>query len=232
MSIQTRTFFAALTLSSMMMAGGCTEDKETAYATLVGAAITNNVFTFYGEVDNTLVSSCGTAAAVTAAATTTTGTTSTSTTSTAPAPTKFKISSFYVFNNEIVDGVTIPQTATMLLKYTYNTKQDSFGLTPTSSSTSTCETRDFIKCETGGPFTCATTDSQTCGGESAFIFSNTLANPVITFEAYTGTIDWSRGFNLNSDSSAVSSLDLELRFVNKEGTAAFVGGVRCTSSEQ
>ncbi len=215
---------------------GCSSSDETAEATLIGSAVTDNVFFFYAEVDNSLVSSCGSSTPQT----TTTGSTGTGSTSeggssgsgTTQTPTRFKIASFYVFNNKVNANFTIPQTATMLLKYNYSTTQDSFSLTPTSSAVSTCATSDFIKCDTNGVFTCNTTDNQTCGGENSFIFSNTLATPSITFEAYTGTINWKQGFNLNSDNTAVSSATLELSVLNQDGTAAFVGSVTCVYSEQ
>ena len=233
MSKREQSIMGALLLALTLGLSACSSSDETAEATLIGSAVTGNVFFFYAEVDNSLVSSCGAATPQTAqTGTTGTGTTGTTTTGTTPTPTKFKIASFYVFNNKVNSNITIPQTATMLLKYNYNTKLDSFSLTPTSTVTSTCMTQDFIKCDTAGTFSCSTTDNQTCGGENSFIFSNTLASPAITFEAYTGTINWKNGFSLNSDNSAIASATLELSFIDKAGTAAFVGKVTCVSDDQ
>lgn len=212
---------ALIAVSALMFQ--CTNNDENMDATLVGplASDLGGVYRFTGEVDNTLTTSCGTVTAGTTDTSTTENTTTSSTSSSSSSSetqTEFQISSFYQFRFG----------ESLFLKYTYSTKDDSFRLTPTTSSVQTCFTTDFVNCNgaDGNP-TCETTDGVKCGGSSTFIFTS-LA-PVVAFQAKSGTIRWTNGFRLNSDKNKVVLADLEFDMVGTDNASLFQGSVRCLS---
>ncbi len=182
------------------------------------SAGTPPVYKFWGEIDTSLTSVCGTATPPTTSTTGTSGTGSTGSGSTTT-PTSFSISSFYTFK----------LGATLLLKYTYSTTLSNFSLAPLTTTTQTCSTLDFVSCNTSGSATCETSDGLKCGGSTAFIFVNSLAG--ITFQGRTGTIDWKSGYSLNGDNTQVSYANLAFEMISSNGSI-FQGTTTCISQPQ
>ena len=116
----------------------------------------------------------------------------------------------------------------MQLKYQYFTSRQSFSLSPTNSTIQTCNTTDFVSCDTGGTFTCETEDQQKCGGTRTFIFIDSISG--FRYQARTGTINWEEAFSLNEGNTAVSIATLRIEMVSSTGVA-FQGRVRCVSDE-
>ncbi|GIX42326.1 MAG: hypothetical protein KatS3mg129_2059 [Leptospiraceae bacterium] len=114
----------------------------------------------------------------------------------------------------------------MQLRYTYDTNRKKYSLVPTTTTISTCNTSDFINCDSSGTGTCETADGVKCGGTKTFIFVGVI-NP-LTFQAVSGTIDWSKGFALTSDNKYVQKANLEFSMVDKNGNV-LQGKVYCYS---
>jgi hypothetical protein len=219
-----KLLLTGLILGSVLMFN-CTDDSEGMEASLIGPLANDfgGLFRFTGEIDNTLTTSCGTVSAgsTTASTSTDSGTSSSSSSSSSSEnQTEFSINSFYQFRNG----------ESLFLKFTYSTTEESFRLTPTTSSVQTCFTTDFTNCNgsEGNP-TCETIDGVSCGGSSTFIFTSIV--PVLAFQARTGTIRWDRGFRLNSDQNKVVLADLEFDMVGTDGVSLFQGDVRCLSND-
>lgn len=215
---------AMLALALALALGlACSSDDETMDATLVGplASELGGVFRFTGEVDNTLTTSCGTASAGTTDSSSSSGDSSSSSSSSSSSDSEdeFSINSFYQFQNG----------ESLFLKYTYDRRDDSFRITPTTSSVQTCFTTDFVNCNgSDGNPTCETTDGVSCGGSSTFIFTSLV--PTIAFQASSGTIRWDGGFRLNSEQNEVVLADLEFDMVGTDNASLFQGRVRCLST--
>lgn len=201
----------------------CTDDSEGMDARLIGPLADDfgGFFRFTGEIDNTLTTTCGTVSAgSTTDSTGTDSSTSSSSSSSSETQTEFSINSFYQFRNG----------ESLFLKYTYSSDEESFRITPTTSSVQTCFTTDFVNCNgSDGNPTCETTDAVSCGGSSTFIFTSIV--PVLAFQATTGTIRWDEGFRLNSEQNKVVLADLEFDMVGTDGTSLFQGEVRCLNNE-
>ena len=223
---------SGVALLALLALGSCNKDEtiESQFLGPIDGVIGLN--TFYGEVDNTLTTSCGTATAATSSGSSTSTGDSGSSGGSSSTPTSYKIVSYYTFNNDL-SGFTLPYTGNLLLKYTYYTDRDTFSMAPTSSSTTTCTTSDNINCDSTGSFTCETADNITCGGTEAFIFTRSfnVQQSAYTFTATTGTLDWSKGYNLNDGKSAVSSANLKFSMISSDGSV-FIGEVNCVSTQQ
>ncbi len=211
-----RKVFPLLALLGLMY---CTNTKDEASGLLVGpaAAATGGAYTFYGDVDKTYTTSCGTAGTAFANSTTTSTTSTSASTSSSQKTeqTSYGISSYYVFKNG----------ETMSLKYDYYTTRDTFTYTPQTATTTTCTTNDLTTCTSGGRFTCTTSDNLTCGGTYAFLFKTTL--PVMGFQGYSGSVSWSKGFSLSSSNTSVDSVTLTFNMIGLDGSA-FTGTVQCS----
>ena len=212
-----RGISGALTLPvalALALGLACSSDDENLDATLVGplASSVGNAYRFFAEVDNTLTTSCGTATAGSSDS-------SSSGDSSSSDSDEFSINSFYQFRNG----------ESLFLRYTYDRRDDSFRITPTTSSVQTCFTTDFVNCNgSDGNPTCETTDGVSCGGSSTFIFTSLV--PTIAFQASSGTIKWSGGFRLNSEQNEVVLADLEFDMVGTDNASLFQGRVRCLST--
>lgn len=217
------------------------DNTDTLAAIYFNPALSPNdggYYEFYGEVDEELNSSCGTATGSSSSG----GDDSTSTSSGVSRVdnTTYEISSY--FNFEIGKGpVTFNKyplgKATLLMKYQYKAIKDEFNLTPTTVNTSTCHTQDYINCNgTSENPVCETVDGITCGGNHAFIYISTREvddfeyPPEFSFQAVEGSINWDDGFALNSDNTSVIKAYLTFNMLNSDGEV-FKGEIRCRNSE-
>lgn len=199
----------------------CTSQEEELDASLVGPSdiVTGGAMIFKTGVDTQLTTSCATATAATDSSTTTSTESSSTTSSSSDSNkdiTKYAISSYIQFESG----------ETMLLKFTHDEDQESFRMIPSTSTAQTCPTTDFISCNgtTGVNPTCETTDNISCGGADSFIFTSSI--PVATFEASSGTIDWTEGFTIDTTTGEVDLMDLEFDMLSTDG-AVMSGTVRC-----
>ncbi|MBI3395173.1 MAG: hypothetical protein HY042_05015, partial [Spirochaetia bacterium] len=135
--------------------------------------------------------------------------------------TTYNIKSNYYFADNLAY-----QGQQMVLRYVYSQTRHSYSLSIANTATTTCQTSDGISCDSVGTKTCVTSDSVTCGGANAFIFS--IRNPAMTFTGSVGTIDYSQGFSLTTDNSAVNNATLDINMSAADGTL-FVGKVTCVS---
>lgn len=216
-----RALIIAIALTAGLMFS-CTDDSENMDASLIGPLATEfgGLFRFTGPIDNTLTTSCGTVSAGSTDTSSSDSSTSSSSSSSSEDQTEFSINSFYQFQNG----------ESLFLKYTYSTTEESFRLTPTTSSVQTCFTTDFTNCNgSDGNPTCETIDGVSCGGSSTFIFTSVV--PVLAFQARTGTIRWDEGFRLNSEQNSVVLADLEFDMVGTDGVSLFQGEVRCLNND-
>lgn len=185
-------------------------------------------YTFTGTLNEDATSSCGTATEITTTDETTTSGASTLETTN---PT-YRIKMYYVFKTGIDQfQSSFPMgQAVLYTKWEYKTSSNSFSLTPTTQTTSTCPTIDFIKCNgtSGVNPTCETVDNINCGGTNAFsftstndvngaVYSSTYA-PDITFQAESGTTDWSEAFALNSSKTEVTKAKIKFTMLSSDGS--------------
>lgn len=220
----------SLLMMAPVLSAGCSndDDEDNLAALLVSATGDVSTYQFYGKVDPDLTSSCGSTSTTSSSSkvSTTDDTTTTTTTSTI-----YDITSYYIFTSgESAITFNYPiNEATMYLKYKYNSTRDSFSLTPLTTSTSTCYTTDYINCNgsSGNP-TCETADSLKCGGTYAFIFVS--ENPAVTFQAQSGSLDWSKTFRLDSGESSVARIDMTFSMVSADGTF-FDGEIECNEND-
>lgn len=199
---------------------GCKQPKEEVELSIIDPLFEFPIY-FRGTIDENYTVSCGSAVAGTTSSSTTTETgTGTGTTTSG----SYIITSYYTFISRFVGENT---GEIMSMKYTYYPDRDSYSLTPQTTTYNTCQTDDRVNCSSTGIYSCPTVDYIHCGGEEYFAYYNPLSN--YSFLAETGIINWSRGFNLSDDSTSVQSIELELDFINKEGTV-FQGEVSCVSN--
>ncbi len=209
--------------AGLLLFGAACSTNENAEAQIFGPGVSahGSIFYFWGTVDSSLTAQCGTATVPTS---TTDGTSSNTSGTEAKDSTKFNIVSTYTFTDTLLS-----QGQQMILRYTYNSTQTKFTLSSANTSSQTCTTSNGITCSSSGTLTCSTADNVNCGGSSAFIFSS--RNPSVTFNASTGTIDWTKGLVLTDDNSAVASAILSFDMISSDGTA-FQGEVTCISDDQ
>lgn len=172
----------------------CAKAQDEGELTVLGP---DGGFTYFkGDLNMNLMSDCGTATAQT-----TTGTGSGSGSST----TKniWDIESYYIFTyGEFI-----------FTRFTYSKLKTSYNLTPSTTSTSTCNTIDGIYCNSSGTLTCETADSVRCGGTKSFIFTG--GTPFTVFQAKTGSIDYQ--MSVDESNNVVRSADLEFEMIDSQG---------------
>lgn len=191
----------------------CKKQVEKADLTLLGTGIPGNFYYFEGEINKDITPYCGDVKTSSSSSSSSSGSSGSSgSTST----TIYDIDSYYLF--KFGDY--------MQLRYTYDSNRQKYTLVPTTTVLSTCNTVDFITCNTAGTRTCETADGIKCGGTKAFIFVG-VVNP-ITFQAVSGTIDYSKGFTLTSDSKYVQKANLEFNMIDKNGNI-LQGKIYCYS---
>lgn len=190
----------------------CKKQEEKAELSIFGLNLTSNFYYFEGKINKDITPYCGEVVQSTSS----TGNTGTTQSSAQTTQTQFDINSYYNF--EFGDY--------MQLRYTYDKNRQKFTLTPSTTSTMTCNTIDFINCNSSGTATCETSDNIKCGGAKAFIFVG-VVNP-IHFQAISGTLDWSKGYSLTSDNKYVQKATLEFRMIDKSGNI-LQGKVFCVS---
>jgi len=203
-----------LILSLLLLAACQSKHEQNTQGLLVGpaAGTAGGAYQFFGTVDHTYTSTCGSAGP--AIATTTTTPTTGGTGATAPASqTVFGIESFYVFTHG----------ETLSLRYNYDSNAQSFTFSPQNASATTCQTNDLVSCVSGGSFTCSTADNLHCGGTFAFLFRNTA--PAMVFQALSGPLTW-KDFTLNNNKTAVSSATLQFHLIGTDGSV-FTGTTFC-----
>lgn len=196
----------------------CSAVENRASGLLVGpgAASVGGAYTFYGTVDKTYTTSCGSAGqpiendTTTAAATTTTSTT----TAKEEEQTVYGIASYLVFQNG----------ETLSLKYDYSTTREDFSFSPQNVITTTCQTDDLTTCISTGQFTCTTSDNLTCGGSYTFLFKNSV--PVLGFQAKQGVLSWKKAFSLNGEGNGVDTAQLTFDLIGTDGSV-FKGEIDC-----
>jgi len=187
----------------------CKKQDEKADLTLLGTGIPGNFYYFEGEINKDITPYCGD---VKTSSSSSGSSGSSETTST----TTYDIDSYYLFRFGDY----------MQLRYTFDTNRQKFTLVPTTTVLSTCNTIDFITCNAAGTRTCETADGIKCGGTKTFIFVG-VVNP-IAFQAVSGTIDYSKGFTLTSDSKYVQKANLEFNMIDKNGNI-LIGKIYCYS---
>jgi len=199
-------------------------------ASALGASflVSGGTYYFTGEVDTDRTPSCGTAKAASGTTTTDTTSSSSSSSSSTSTATRHNIDSFYYLKlKQFALNV-----ATLSMRYEYNENKESFTLTPVTGG-QTCLTTDGVSCN-GTDSTihasCETVDNVKCGGTYAFIFSG-LDPAIFTFQANSGTFDWSDGFGLDDNKEAVSYARLQLNMSATDGTV-LRGTINCYSQEQ
>lgn len=190
----------------------CKKQEEKVKLSILGLSLTGNFYYFEGKINKNITPYCGEVEQ----SKTSTGSTGTTQSSTQTSQTQFDINSYYNF--EFGDY--------MQLRYTYDKNRQKFTLAPSTTITTTCNTIDFINCNSAGTATCETADSIKCGGTKAFIFVGVI-NP-IQFQAVSGTLDWSKGYSLTSDNKYVQRATLEFRMIDKAGNI-LQGKVVCIS---
>lgn len=197
----------------------CSAVENRASGLLVGpgAASVGGAYTFYGTVDKTYTTSCGTAgqpiendASSASAASTTTSSSSTK----EEEKTLYGISSYLVFQNG----------ETLSLKYDYSTTREDFSFSPQNVITTTCQTADLTTCLSTGQFTCTTSDNLTCGASYTFLFKNSV--PVLGFQAKQGILSWKKAFSLNAEENGVDTAQLTFDLIGTDGSV-FKGEIDC-----
>gem|GEM_PF-1264613 len=185
---------AAIAVALIAVLLSCTNAKDEGELTVLGP---DGGFTYFkGDLNMNLMSNCGTATAQT-----TTGTGSGSGSSTTK--NLWDIESYFIFTyGEFI-----------FTRFTYSKLKNSYSLTPSTTSTSTCNTIDGIYCNASGTLTCETADSVRCGGTKSFIFSG--GTPTTVFQAVTGTIDYQ--MNVDENNNVVRNADLEFEMIDKSG---------------
>ncbi|PKL30597.1 MAG: hypothetical protein CVV45_16710 [Spirochaetae bacterium HGW-Spirochaetae-10] len=170
----------------------CTNAKDEGELTVLGP---DGGYTYFkGDLNMNLMSNCGTATAQT-----TTGSGSGSSTT----KNLWDIESYFIFTyGEFI-----------FTRFTYSKLKNSYSLTPSTTSTSTCNTIDGIYCNASGTLTCETADSVRCGGTKSFIFSG--GTPATVFQAVTGTVDYQ--MNVDESNNVVRNADLEFEMIDKSG---------------
>lgn len=182
-------------------------------------------YTFDGVVNRDLTPSCGEATEITTAS------------SAKATTTRYRISLYYIFDEAHFDYSL--GRYYLYMKFVYDPNETEFSLSPSTTNTSTCPTLDYISCNgtSGTNPECTTVDGLTCGGENAFSFvsvSNTQTaypgsdyfSPDFSFQAQTGSIDYSGGFSLDTNSAYVTLSDLDFNMISADGTV-FKGNVYC-----
>jgi len=221
-------------LSLPVLLLSCENDKSNPFESLLfGTAISNAgmyLYSLNGTINGDLNQTCGSVSPVSTSTTTSTTTTTT--------PSTYKIESYYyidIAKNPMTFNYPL-MTATLVLRYKYDKQQTKFSLNPLNTTFTTCNTKDNINCDTTGTLVCETVDNIKCGGADTFIFTQpaqtvtiggqTYNYPAISFQAYTGTIDWQKGFTLNSAKTLVKYSKLKFNMVAKDGTG-FQGSITC-----
>jgi len=174
----------------------CAQATDEGELTVLGP---DGGFSFFkGDLNMNLMSDCGKATAQT-----TTGSGSGSGSGTSTTKNIWNIESYFIFTyGEFI-----------FTRFTYSKLKTSFSLTPSTSSTNTCNTIDGIYCNPVGTLTCETADSQRCGGTQSFIFSG--GTPFTVFQAKTGTIDYQ--MNVDEANGIVRNADLEFEMIDSQG---------------
>lgn len=183
---------ATITVALIAVLLSCTNAKDEGELTVLGP---DGGFTYFkGDLNMNLMSNCGTATAQT-----TTGSGSGSSTT----KNLWDIESYFIFTyGEFI-----------FTRFTYSKLKNSYSLTPSTTSTSTCNTIDGIYCNASGTLTCETADSVRCGGTKSFIFSG--GTPATVFQAVTGTVDYQ--MNVDESNNVVRNADLEFEMIDKSG---------------
>ncbi|MCB1309102.1 MAG: hypothetical protein KDK30_13010 [Leptospiraceae bacterium] len=203
----------------------CSESDEYGEALLIGPAAESlgGVYQFNAPIDNGLTTECGSATVASGTSSDSSSAESSSSSSSTSSDsssteTQFDINSYIQFE----DGQVL------FMKYTYDSEEESFRMTPTTSNVSTCPTTDFINCNgtDGVNPTCDTVDNVTCGGSSTFIFTSTA--PELSFQATSGSVSWEDGFSLNTDKNGVAMTELEFEMVDDTGSI-FTGTLFCVT---
>ncbi len=194
-------------LLSLLLINFCKKADEKATLSILGSNISGNYYYFEGEIDKDISPYCGEVK---------TNSSSNSGSSSTITQNQFDIDSFYRFRFGDY----------MQIRYTYDKSRTKFSLTPSTTTLSTCNTSDFINCNSSGTATCETADGLKCGGTKTFIFVGAL-NP-LQFQAVSGTIDWSKGYALTSDNKYVQKANLEFTMVDNNGNI-LQGKVYCYS---
>ncbi len=222
-------FTAVLLLTA---ASGCSTEKknETSiqYFNPLNLASDGSYYQFSGTIDQTVTTICGSAEAPADTSVSATPVTAMADTETR---TDHLVTSYYIFELG-KSGYTFNYPlgqATMFLKYKYSSTKDSFSLSPLSASSRYCPTLDYIKCNgtNGVSPECETTDGLTCGGTHSFSFvssnkstgvpgSEFLA-PDLIFQAKNGTINWEKGYALNTNQDTVIRNYLDITMTDSEG---------------
>ncbi len=186
----------------------CKKQEEKLALNILGTGITGNFYYFEGTINKDITPYCGEVKS---------NTTSTSSSGSAVSnQTQFDIDSFYRF--QLGDYLQ--------MRYTYDSNRKKYSLVPTTTAISTCNTIDFINCNSSGTATCETADGIKCGGTKTFIFVGVL-NP-IRFQAVSGTIEWTKGYALTLDNKYVQKANLEFSMVDANGNI-LQGNIFCYS---
>lgn len=185
-----RRAIIAIALLAVMLS--CTNAKDEGELTVLGP---DGGYTYFkGDLNMNLMSDCGKATAQTSAS---------SGSGSSTEKKMWDIESYFIFTyGEFI-----------FTRFTYNKSKTSFSLTPSTSSTNTCNTIDGIYCNSSGTLTCETADNQRCGGNQSFIFSG--GTPFTVFQAKTGTIDYL--MNVDDASGIVRNADLEFEMIDSQG---------------
>lgn len=192
---------AIIAIALIALLVSCTNAKDEGELTVLGR---DGGYTYFkGDLNMNLMSDCGKATAQT-----TTGSGSGSSTT----KNVWDIESYFIFTyGEFI-----------FTRFTYSKLKNSYSLTPSTTSTSTCNTIDGIYCNSSGTLTCETADNVRCGGTKSFIFSGGL--PATVFQAVTGTIDYQ--MSVDENNNTVRSADLEFEMIDSQGRI-LQGEVHC-----
>ncbi|MFN3605045.1 MAG: hypothetical protein ACK4UJ_10075 [Leptonema sp. (in: bacteria)] len=193
----------------------CKQEKDNAELSILGLSVNENYYYFEGRINKDITPYCG--EIVQNSSGSTSSGSSGSQTSQTQTQTQFDVNSYYVFQYGDY----------MQLRYTYDKNRQKFTLVPSTTTITTCNTSDFINCSSSGTATCETADSIKCGGTKAFIFVGVIRP--LQFQAVSGTLEWSKGFSLTSDSKYVQRANLEFSMVDRLGNI-LKGKILCNSS--
>lgn len=192
----------------------CKKADDKAQLSVLGLNLNANFYYFEGIINKDITPFCGEIGQ--SGSSSSSNTTETSGQNT-QSQTQFDINSYYVFQYGDY----------MHLRYTYDKNRKKFTLNPLTSNISTCNTSDFINCNSNGTAICETVDHIKCGGSKTLIFVGVL-NP-IQFQAVSGTLEWSKGFALSSDNKYVQKAVLEFSMIDRIGNI-LEGKVTCNSN--
>ncbi len=202
--------YGILTLISIIFF--CKAPREKAELTILGTGITGNFYYFEGEINQDVTPYCGEASPETSSSEDTSSSSSSS-----EDVKRYNISSYYRFQfGEYIQ-----------LRYLYDQTRRNFSLTPSTTTTYTCNTIDFINCNSSGTATCETSDNIKCGGVYTFIFVGVI-NPIV-FQAVNGKIDWTNGYSLSSDKKYTQKASLDFEMIDTAGNV-LKGKVYCNSN--